>query len=135
MEKSLRVGCPDKAPLPNGLQTSSSVPESSNNGQHDCNGCSNPRARFKLYAGSGSYCFRTTPNKFQLKRTVCNNFRGIVPNCYSQVLLTSTSVFSTLLDRSTLVIPNPLSIEYRLLGLEVGEVIEKIYPVKDHHFA
>ena len=41
------------------------------------------------------------------------------------MLLTSISVFSILLERSALVIPIPISIEYRLPWLEFEEVIEK----------
>ena len=62
---------------------------------------------------------------FSWKRNVCNNFCGIVLNHYSQVLLISFSVFSTLLERSTLVIQIPLTVEYRLLGLEFKETTDR----------
>ena len=88
------------------------------------NGSSNPTDRFKLYAGSGSYCLGTNLSHFQLKTTVCTNFCGVVPNYYSQVLLTSIPVFSTLRDRSFLVIPIFPSFEYRLLGLEFENFME-----------
>ena len=109
--------------------------EQLNGGSWLYNDCSNPKGRFKLYAGCGSYCSGKTLSQFQFQWTVWNTFRGKVPNDYSQKLLISISVFSTLLDRRTLLIPVPFAIEYRFPGWNLKKIYRRKNPVKNHFFS